>query len=114
MDRRRFRRVLSLDRSAALIAEVRTHPVKALSIISANLGAAAACLSVGGSFNVSRASRLPVIGDVSVRGYSVCFFHYPILLSLQYALLDQAMPTVAKGILHAHRRGVSRAGGRAS
>ena len=87
---------------AALIAKVPNVPVKALSVIG-DLGlvifAAAACLSMTGLFQRFARGRLPVIGDISEHGYGVYFFHYPILLWLQYALLDQAMPAVAKGML---------------
>jgi peptidoglycan/LPS O-acetylase OafA/YrhL len=61
--------------------------------------AAAACLSMTGLFQRFAHGRLPVIGDISEHGYGVYFFHYPILLWLQYALLDQVMPAVAKGML---------------
>ena len=87
---------------AALIAKVPNVPVKALSVIG-DLGlvifAAAACLSMTGLFQRFARGRLPVIGDISEHGYGVYFFHYPILLWLQYALLDQVMPAVAKGML---------------
>jgi peptidoglycan/LPS O-acetylase OafA/YrhL len=87
---------------AALIAKMPNVPVKALSVIG-DLGlvifAAAACLSMTGLFQRFARGRLPVIGDISEHGYGVYFFHYPILLWLQYALLDQAMPAVAKGML---------------
>jgi peptidoglycan/LPS O-acetylase OafA/YrhL len=87
---------------AALIAKMPNVPVKALSVIG-DLGlvifAAAACLSMTGLFQRFARGRLPVIGDISEHGYGVYFFHYPILLWLQYALLDQVMPAVAKGML---------------
>jgi peptidoglycan/LPS O-acetylase OafA/YrhL len=87
---------------SALIAKVPNVPVKALSVIG-DLGlvifAAAACLSMTGLFQRFAHGRLPVIGDISEHGYGVYFFHYPILLWLQYALLDQVMPAVAKGML---------------
>jgi peptidoglycan/LPS O-acetylase OafA/YrhL len=87
---------------SALIAKVPNVPVKALSVIG-DLGlvifAAAACLSMTGLFQRFARGRLPVIGDISEHGYGVYFFHYPILLWLQYALLDQVMPAVAKGML---------------
>ena len=87
---------------AALIAKVANVPVTALSI-AGDLGlvifAAAICLAMTGIFQRFARARLPIIDDISAHGYGVYFFHYPVVLWLQYALLDQAMPAVAKGVI---------------
>jgi len=43
--------------------------------------------------------RLPVIDGISEHGYGFYFFHYPVVLWLQYALLNLVLPAVAKGML---------------
>ena len=43
-------------------------------------------------------SRVPVVDGISEHGYGVYFYHYPIVLWLQYALLDLLVPGVAKGM----------------
>jgi hypothetical protein len=77
-------------------------PVKALSVVG-DLGlvifAAATCFSMIGLFQRFARGRLPVIDDISAHGYGFYFFHYPILLWLQYALLDLTVPAVAKGVI---------------
>jgi len=42
---------------------------------------------------------MPIVDEISEHGYGVYFFHYPILLWLQYVLLDLAAPAVAKGVI---------------
>jgi peptidoglycan/LPS O-acetylase OafA/YrhL len=87
---------------AALITKVPDMRVKALSVVG-DLGlvifAAAACFSMTGLFQRFARGRVPVFGEISEHGYGVYFFHYPILLWLQYALLDLAAPAVAKGLI---------------
>ena len=87
---------------AALIAKVPNVPVKALSVIG-DLGlvifAAAACFAMTGLFQRFARGRLPVIDGISEHGYGFYFFHYPVVLWLQYALLDLVFPAVAKGML---------------
>ncbi len=86
----------------ALIAKVPNVPVKALSVV-ADLGlvifAAAACFAMTGLFQRFARGRLPLIDGISEHGYGFYFFHYPIVLWLQYALLDLVLPGVAKGML---------------
>ena len=86
---------------AALIAKVPDVPVRALSV-AGDLGlvifAAAACFALTGLFLRFARSRVPVVDGISEHGYGVYFYHYPIVLWLQYALLDLLVPGVAKGM----------------
>ena len=87
---------------AALIAKVPDVPVRALSV-AGDLGlvifAAAACFALTGLFLRFARGRVPVVDGISEHGYGVYFYHYPIVLWLQYALLDLLVPAVAKGML---------------
>jgi peptidoglycan/LPS O-acetylase OafA/YrhL len=77
-------------------------PAKTLGIVG-DLGlvifAAAACFSMTGLFQRFARGRLPIVDDISEHGYGVYFFHYPILLWLQFTLLDLSMPAIAKGLV---------------
>jgi hypothetical protein len=102
VDRRRFRRVLSLDHSVGADRQSAERAGK-----STKRDRRSRPRDFRGRrlpqhdrlFQRFARGRLPVIGDISEHGYGVYFFHYPILLWLQYALLDQVMPAVAKGML---------------
>jgi glucans biosynthesis protein C len=87
---------------AALIAKVPDVPAKTLSVVG-DLGlvifAAATCFAMTGLFQRFARGPVPIVGDISEHGYRVYFFHYPILLWLQYALLDLAVPALAKGLI---------------
>ena len=87
---------------AALISKVPNVPVKALNVIG-DLGlvlfAAATCFAMSGLFLRFARRRLPVIDGISKHGYGFYFFHYPVVLWLQYALLVLVLPAVAKGML---------------
>jgi peptidoglycan/LPS O-acetylase OafA/YrhL len=52
-----------------------------------------------GLFQRFARGRLPVIDGISEHGYGFYFFHYPVVLWLQYALLALVAPAVAKGVL---------------
>ena len=86
----------------ALVVKVPEAPAKTLGIVG-DLGlvifAAAACFSMTGLFQRFARGRLPIIDDISEHGYGVYFFHYPILLWLQFTLLDLSMPAIAKGLV---------------
>jgi glucans biosynthesis protein C len=87
---------------AALIAKVPNVPVKTLSVVgdlALVIFAAATCFSMTGLFQRFARGRMPIVDEISEHGYGVYFFHYPILLWLQYVLLDLAAPAVAKGVI---------------
>jgi hypothetical protein len=87
---------------AALIAKVPNVPVRALSLVG-DLGlvifAATICFAMIGLFQRFARRPLPVIDRISEHGYGFYFFHYPVVLWLQYALLDLMVPAFAKGTL---------------
>ena len=86
----------------ALIEKVPNVPVAALRVVG-DFGllmfVAAACFSMTAIFQRFARTPLPIIDDVSEHGYGVYFFHYPIVLWLQYALLGSLWPAIGKGVL---------------
>jgi glucan biosynthesis protein C len=86
----------------ALMQKMPDMPVAALRAIG-DLGlvmfAGAICFAMTAMFQRIARTRWPIVDEVSEHGYGVYFFHYPIVLWLQYALLDRTMPAVAKGLI---------------
>jgi hypothetical protein len=86
----------------ALIDKVPDVPVATLRVVG-DFGlvmfVGTACFSMTAIFERFARTPLPIIDEVSEHGYGVYFFHYPIVLWLQYALLGLLWPAVAKGVI---------------
>jgi peptidoglycan/LPS O-acetylase OafA/YrhL len=86
----------------ALIEKVPDVPVATLRVVG-DFGlvmfVGTACFSMTAVFQRFVRTPLPIIDEVSEHGYGVYFFHYPILLWLQYALLGLVWPAIAKGVI---------------
>jgi len=85
--------------STALVVD-ETHSNAALQL-SAELGfvlfAATACFSALALALRFGGARMPILDHISDNAYGIYFFHYPIVLWLQYLLLGVAFPAVGKG-----------------
>jgi len=69
--------------------------------LSAELGfvlfAATACFSAFALALRFGAARMPILDHISENAYGIYFFHYPVVLWLQYLLLGVALPAIGKG-----------------
>jgi glucans biosynthesis protein C len=69
--------------------------------LSAELGfvlfAATACFSAFALALRFGAARMPILDHISENAYGIYFFHYPVVVWLQYLLLGVALPAIGKG-----------------
>jgi hypothetical protein len=77
-------------------------PVAALQL-AGNLGlvifVGAACFGMAAVFLRFGTGRWPIIDSISEHAFGIYFFHYAVVLWLQYALLDLRFPAVGKGLI---------------
>ena len=85
----------------ALVMKVPSAPVVVLQIVG-DLAlvtfAATACFCMTAIFLRFANARWPVIDSISEHAYGIYFFHYLVVVWLQYALLDYAVPAIGKGL----------------
>jgi hypothetical protein len=84
----------------ALIAKAPVAPVALLRVMSdfgVVIFAAAACFALTAVFVRFAGGRWPIVDTISENAYGIYFFHYGLVLWLQYALLDLGLPAVVKG-----------------
>jgi glucans biosynthesis protein C len=60
---------------------------------------AATCFAMMAVFLRYAAARWPAIDSISENAYSIYFFHYPLVLWLQFALLGANLPAIVKALI---------------